>query len=226
MKKTVLLIAALMFIQGAHAQEQRTEDWGRTDRYAEQNALVKASGIRPKAVFMGDSITDNWGNRTHPEFFSEHNFAGRGISGQTSCQMLVRMRPDVIDLHPKYVVILSGTNDVAQNIGPVDMDVVLGNIISMCELARANKIKPVICSVLPADRFGWRPELKTPGETIKALNASLKAYAEKEHIPYVDFHSALDNGKGGLPEKYAKDGVHPNLECYGIMESMVLPYLK
>lgn len=224
MIKKFLMMAALFAAVTVSAQD--FNDWARTGRYAEDNAAIKASGIKPKAVFMGDSITDNWSNRTHPEFFSEHNFAGRGISGQTSCQMLIRMRPDVVDLHPKYVVILAGTNDVAQNIGPVSMDIVLDNIISMCEIAKANKIKPIICSVLPADRFGWRPELQNPNLIIDKLNGMLKAYAENNHIPYVDYHSALDNGKGGLPEKYAKDGVHPNLECYEIMESIILPYLK
>ena len=226
MKRLVIFAAAMVLFQTAFAQNGPTEDWARTDRYAEQNAKVKQSGIAPKAVFMGDSITDNWGNWIHPEFFSENNFAGRGISGQTSAQMLIRFRPDVIDLHPKYAVILAGTNDIAQNIGPVDLDVVLGNVISMCELAKKNKIKPIICSVIPADRYGWRPEIKDAAEKTKELNSMLKAYAEKARITYVDYYSALDNGNGGIPENLAKDGVHPNLDGYKIMEAIILPYLK
>jgi len=212
-------LLATLSAMSLHAQ---TKDWARTDRYQNNNSEIS---VKPKAVFMGDSITDNWGNRTDPDFFTEHNFAGRGISGQTSCEMLVRFRPDVINLHPKYVVILAGTNDVAQNIGYVDINIVLGNVISMCELAKANKIKPIICSVLPSREFGWRKEIK-PAEIIKDLNKMLKEYALSHHIPYVDYYSAMVDENGGLPAKYASDGVHPTLEGYKVMEEIILPYLK
>lgn len=220
MKKLTTILFTAFF--AAFTLAGQTKDWARTDRYASANASLTTA---PRAVFMGDSITDNWGNRTDPDFFTNHNFAGRGISGQTSCEMLVRFRTDVIDLHPKYVVILAGTNDVAQNIGPVDLEVVLGNIKSMCELAKANKIKPVICSVLPASQFGWRKELK-PAEDIARLNEMLKDYASGARIQYVDYYSALVDHNGGLPEKYAKDGVHPTLEGYKVMEEIILKYIK
>lgn len=220
MKKLLTILFAVLTT--AFTLVGQTKDWAGTDRYATAN---KSYTVAPKAVFMGDSITDNWSNRTDPDFFTDHNFAGRGISGQTSCEMLVRFRPDVIDLHPKYVVILAGTNDIAQNIGPVDLEVVLGNIQSMCQLAKANKIKPIICSVLPADKFGWRDNLK-PAEDIVKLNEMLKAYAKSAKIKYVDYYSALADKKGGLPEKYAKDGVHPNLKGYQVMEKIILRYVK
>ena len=218
-KLSSILIAVLLTTVSLAGQ---TTDWARTDRYASDNASVT---VAPKAVFMGDSITDNWSNRTDPAFFTDNNFAGRGISGQTSCQMLIRFRPDVIDLHPKYAVILAGTNDIAQNLGPIDLNMVLANIQSMCELAKANKIKPIICSVLPADKFGWREELRPSGDIVK-LNNMLKAYAKSAKIKYVDYYSALADKNGGLPEKYAKDGVHPNLKGYQVMEKIILRYLK
>ena len=201
----------------------QSADWARTDRYAADNAQVT---VRPKAVFMGDSITDNWGNRTHPEFFPEHNFLGRGIGGQTTAQMLLRFRSDVIDLHPKYVVILAGTNDIARNNGPIDHDKIVGNIISMCELAKANRIKPVICSILPAYRYGWRPEVTDAAEQVMEVNAMLEAYAKSARIPYVDYHSAMKDSRNGLPESYAQDGIHPNIDGYAVMEEIILKYLK
>lgn len=223
MKRKLYLIAlalAMPLMAGAQ-QKEIVKDWAATNRYAEQNAAVT---VKPKAVFMGDSITDNWSNKVHPDFFTAHNFVGRGISGQTSAQMLVRFRPDVIDLHPKYVVILAGTNDIAQNIGPVSKEIVLKNIQSMCELAKANKIKPILCSVLPAYQFGWRKQL-TPAEDIIELNEMIAAYAKSAKIPYVDFHSAMKDERNGLPEKYSKDGVHPVSEGYEVMEKIILSYL-
>lgn len=224
MKKTAIIAAfALCVSIFAEAQQKEAiKDWARSDRYAESNASVT---VRPKAVFMGDSITDNWGNRIHPEFFSDNNFLGRGISGQTTAQMLIRFRPDVIDLHPKYVVILAGTNDIAENLGPVSKEIILKNIQSMCELAKANKIKPVICSILPAYKYGWRKELTPAGDVIK-MNEMLKAYAKSARITYVDFHSAMKDERNGLPEKYAKDGIHPNLDGYAVMEEIILKYIR
>ena len=134
--------------------------------------------------------------------------------------MLVRFRADVINLKPKAVVILAGTNDIAQNNGYISLENAFGNIVSMVELAKANNIKPILCSVMPAYEFGWRKGLEPAGKIIK-LNAMIKAYADKNKIIYVDYHSALADERGGLPEKYSKDGVHPTLEAYKIMETIV-----
>ena len=214
--RTIIAAIAILFPALCHAQ-----DWAKFNRYADQNAQVT---VKPKAVFMGDSITEGWA-REDPDFFTENNFIGRGISGQTTSHMLVRFRRDVIDLDPKYVVILAGTNDIALNNGEISLENILGNIISMCELAEANRIKPVLCGVLPAAAYRWRPEVK-PADEIIRLNSMIKEYAEAEKIPYVDFHTPLKDERNGLPEVHAADGVHPNLQCYKTMEDIVLEYIK
>ena len=197
-------------------------DWPNYDRYAEANAQVT---VAPKAVLMGDSITDGW-PFADPEFFSDNNFVGRGISGQVTNQMLLRFRQDVIDLHPKYVVILAGTNDIAENSGKIDIEKTFGNIVSMCDLARANGIKPIICSVIPAASFYWRPSVTDAAEKIVQFNTMLEEYAKANKIKYVDYHSAMKDERGGLPQNLANDGVHPTREGYDIMKSLLLKVLK
>lgn len=219
MKRIFITIISVIICLTVNAQI-KYHDWANFQRYSEANANVT---VKPRAVFMGDSITDNW-MKKDGEFFSTHNFVGRGISGQTTSQMLVRFRKDVIDLAPKYVVILAGTNDIAKNNGEISLENILGNIISMCELARQHKIKPVICSVLPAARYDWRPDLK-PAMEIVEFNEMLRSYAKSSRIPYVDYHSALKDENNALPKKHAGDGVHPNQACYKIMEEIVLRYL-
>ena len=140
--------------------------------------------------------------------------------------MLVRFRQDVVDLQPKYVAILAGTNDIALNNGYIALEDILGNIISMCEIAKANRIKPVICSVLPCKKYGWRPEVTDAGEQIVRLNAMLQAYAKENKIPYVDYHSVMKDSENGLPASLAKDGCHPTPEGYEIMEEILLKTLK
>lgn len=215
MKKTLLIAISMLIGIMADAQ-----DWAKFYRYSEANDTVKTA---PRAVFMGDSITDNWAKRDM-DFFTSNNYVGRGISGQTTSHMLVRFRRDVVDLKPKYVVILAGTNDIALNNGEITLENILGNIISMCDIAKANKIKPVLCSVLPAAKYRWRPQL-TPAEDIVKLNEMIREYAKSAKIPYVDYHSMLKDENNGLPEKHAKDGVHPEIECYKLMEEMIVKYL-
>lgn len=215
MKKTLLILITTLIGISSYAQ-----DWAKFGRYEAANDTVK---VRPRAVFMGDSITDNWAKKDM-DFFTSNNFVGRGISGQTTSHMLVRFRRDVVDLNPKYVVIMAGTNDIALNNGEISHENILGNIISMCEIAKANKIKPILCSVLPADRFRWRPQL-TPAEDIVKLNKMIQEYAKSARIPYVDYHSVLKDENNALPEKHAADGVHPNLDCYKIMEEIIVKYL-
>jgi len=196
------------------------QDWAQHNRYDAQNDSVIG---RPKAVLMGNSITDNWA-KFHPEFFTENNFVGRGISGQTTEQMLCRFQSDVIALRPKMVIIMAGTNDIAMNNGYIAREHILQNIQSMCELAKYHHIKPVLCSCLPAAGFKWRPNLSPAPEIIR-LNEMIKAYAKANKIKYIDYHSALKDEIGGLPKKYAKDGVHPNMEAYAIMEEILLKSL-
>lgn len=214
MKKLLLSLSAMLLAIVALSQTQKN-DWANFGRYEAENKTAPKGAV----VFMGNSITRNW-VEYRPEFFKENNYIGRGIGGQTSAQMLVRFRRDVIDLKPATVVILAGTNDIAQNNGYISLENVLGNIMSMVELAKANNIQVVLCSVLPAAEFGWRKELK-PANDILQLNQMIKYYADQNKIPYVDYHTALKDENNGLPKKYAGDGVHPNVDAYKIMEELV-----
>ena len=214
----LLILTCILIFQQAHAQD----DWANIGRYAQANSEMT---VRPKAVFMGDSITQCWYD-ADPSFFNDNNFACRGISGQTTSHMLVRMRKDVVDLHPKYVVILAGTNDIAKNNGFIEVDDIYGNIVSMCEIAKANKVKPVICSVLPVKQYKWRPEVTDCAERIIRLNAMLEDYAKASRCIYVDFHSVMKDDENGLPQKWSYDGVHLNGDGYDVIEKIILDTLK
>lgn len=213
-KKWLMVVACLLCATSLFSQQN---DWANFGRYEEANKQVK---IPPKVVFMGNSITEGWWN-TDSLFFKNNGIIGRGISGQTTSQMLVRFRADVIKLKPKAVVILAGTNDIAQNNGYISPENIMGNIISMAELAQANGIEVVLCSVLPAYEYSWRKGLE-PAEKIVALNKMIKEYADGHHIVYVDYHSRLKDERNGLPEKYSGDGVHPTPEGFKIMEEMIM----
>ena len=216
MKRILLSLLFVAIAATLVAQSDREQH----NRYAAKNDSITT---RPKAVLMGNSITDAWAKK-RPEFFAANNFVGRGISGQVTSQMLCRFQADVIALRPKIVIIMAGTNDIARNNGYIAHEHILQNLQSMCELAKYHHIRPILCSVLPAAGFRWRPEL-TPAEDIKRLNEMIKAYAKANKITYIDYHSALVDERGGLPQKYAKDGVHPNLEAYAIMEKILLENL-
>lgn len=198
-----------------HEQQLHT-DWAQLKRYqaANQQAGPPAVGEN-RVVFYGDSITDAWIGVV-PEFFQGKPYLDRGISGQTTPQMLVRMRQDVVDLQPKVVVILAGTNDIAGNTGPSTPEMIEDNFKSMAEITRANGIQTVIASILPASDYPWKPGLE-PGPKIVALNAWLKGYAEKNGLVYLDYYSAMVNDKLGLPANLSGDGVHPNKAGYAMM---------
>ena len=198
-------------------------DWPYLAKYRDADKeLGPPAPEEARVVFMGDSITEGWGEKataTSPsrsEFFRGKPYVNRGISGQTTPQMLVRFRQDVIDLKPKVVVLLAGTNDIAENTGKTSLEAIEDNIASMSELARANGIRVVLCSVLPASDFSWRPGLM-PAPKIKALNAWIKEYAAKNGFVYVDYYSSMVNGQGGLKAELSPDGVHPNKAGYEIM---------
>lgn len=195
-------------------------DWAGNHRYAEANRGVPPGSV----VLFGDSITDSW-PRKRPEFFSETKFVGRGISGQTTAQMLCRFRNDVINLRPRAVVILAGTNDMAENNGPIRTVDAVGNIMSMCELAKANGIRVVLCSVTPAAKFPWRPQITDVVARIDGINRILKSYADVQGIPWLDYNTLLNDGEGGMGDK-ADDGLHPNGEGYAIMEGALVLFLK
>ena len=217
MKKTVFIILFLTMTFLGFSQD----DWFGFNRFRADNERITKSGEFPEVVFMGNSITEYWAYY-HPDFFSEHNYCGRGIGGQTSAQMLVRFTADVIDLHPRAVVIMAGTNDVAHNDYWVEPDKVVENVMAMCLLARANGIVPIISSIPPCTGFVWRPEIANAGQTIVDINKSLKAYAETNGIVYVDYHAALADEQNGFPKKLSDDGCHPNPDTYFIMEELVL----
>lgn len=214
-----IAFALLLFSTMSYAQ-----DFANFGRYQKQNQEVLSQNIAPNSVLMGDSITEGW-FATDPGFFTKNNFVGRGISGQVTSQMLLRFREDVIKLKPKRVIILAGTNDIAENQGPISLDKVFGNIVSMAELAKANNIKVVLCSVLPAYDFPWRKDMQ-PADKVIALNKMIKDYAQKNHITYVDYHSVLKDEKNGLPKEIAEDGIHPNKLGYEKMEAILMKNLK
>ena len=231
MKKivTLCLVAVFAVFACAYAQEKKIDpskkDWANFSRYEKANAELLASGVRPDVVFLGNSITQRWAGKC-PEFFSEHNFVGRGISGQTTSHMLVRFRRDVIELNPRAVIIMAGINDIARNNGIISHENILNNIKSMCELAKLHKIKVILCSVTPAAQFRWRKEL-TPAEDIIRLNVMIKEFCKANKIPYVDYHSQLIDAKNGLNEKYQKDPAHPNAIAYTeVLEPTVLPVIN
>lgn len=192
------------------------QDWANLNRFKKANEkLEEPDKNEDRVVFMGNSITQGWGNLM-PEYFSDKPYINRGISGQTTPQMVLRFRQDVINLKPKVVVILAGTNDIAGNTGPATLEEIADNIKSMAEIARANNIKVVISSTLPAFDYKWSPN-KSPNTKIPALNAMLKAYAKEKKIVYLDYFSAMATPENGLQKIHSKDGVHPNLLGYQLM---------
>lgn len=218
MKKTKFIFTILIVLSSYTISF--AQDWPNLKRYQNQNSKLDTPKLdEHRIVFMGNSITENW-LEIRPEFFSDKSYINRGIGGQTTPQMLLRFRQDVINLKPSVVVILAGINDIAGNTGPATIEMIEANIISMIELAKANDIKVVLCSVLPVLKFPWGAT-KNPAGTVIALNKKLKAYTEKSNIVYVDYFSATVNELNGLKEALGDDGVHPNTAGYLIMESIL-----
>jgi lysophospholipase L1-like esterase len=192
------------------------QDWANLKQFKSENAKIGLpSTNEERVVFMGNSITIGW-LHAMPEFFEGKPYINRGISGQTTPQMLLRFRQDVIALQPKVVVILAGTNDIAGNTGPSTLEMIADNIISMAELAKSSSIKVVISSTLPAYDYPWKPGLKPAGKIV-ALNKMLKEYAEIHGHIYLDYFSAMADARNGLPKKYANDEVHPTKLGYEVM---------
>lgn len=201
--------------------ERFRKDFGNLQRYKAANERIAAPKPGNKrVVFLGNSITEGW-VLTDSAFFNKNNYIGRGIGGQTSAQILLRFRQDVVALQPQAVVIHIGTNDVAENTGPYDPEFTMGNIRSMVEIARANGIKVILASVLPATKFEWRRALGDRSDMIVELNRRIKTFSDQNGIPYIDYHSAMKNEKNGIVTDLAEDGVHPTLQGYKIMEKLV-----
>lgn len=218
MKKLFLFI---LCIAGAFGVSAQLCKWSDAFRYEEDNKLLEHA---PDVVFMGNSITDLWYG-SFPEFFTENNYAGRGISGQTTDQMLVRFRQDVINLHPKVVVILAGINDIAENNGAVTDEYIVNNIASMCDLAKINGIIPVLCSICPCDHFVWRKELQ-PAQRVIEVNKLIKVYAQKSGLEYVNYHALMADENGAMRPGLSKDRCHPTIKGYNIMIPAVQKVIK
>src|SRR5215469_5612822 len=197
--------------------QDKLKDWPDLARYRDTNSQVLAPAPEEdRVVFMGDSITDSWG-RKYGKFFPGKPYVNRGISGQTTPQMLIRFRPDVIALRPKVVVILAGTNDIAGNTGPTTVEAIEGNLTSMAELARANGIRVVLASLLPVCDY-IRPQTpRRPTDKIVAVNAWMKDYAVKNGFIYLDYYSAMLDDKKMFKQELTYDGLHPNEAGYEVM---------
>jgi lysophospholipase L1-like esterase len=216
-KKTLCLPFLILILMNNQAVSQ---DWPGLNHFKEANAQVAPPAPNEdRVVFMGNSITIGWLN-ARPEFFEGKPYINRGISGQTTPQMLVRFRQDVINLQPKVMVLLAGTNDIAGNTGPATLNMIMDNIKSMAELAHAHGIKVILSSTLPAYDYPWKPGLEPAGK-IMALNNMIKAYAEEKNHIYLDYFSKMVDERNGLPKKYAEDEVHPTAEGYKVMEPLV-----
>ena len=198
------------------ALQKRMQDWAQLGYYRDRNAaLAPPAPGQQRVVFYGDSITEIW-QRPANNFFPGKPYVDRGISGQTTAQMVVRFHQDVVDLHPAAVVILGGTNDVAQNTGPMTPEQTLDDFRAMLEMARANRITVLIGSIPPAADFPWRRGLE-PAPKIRALNAQLKAWADSEHLVWIDYYSAMADADGGMKPGLSLDGVHPTPAGFAVM---------
>jgi lysophospholipase L1-like esterase len=195
-------------------EERLHSDWAWLGKYQAANATLPARTKEPRVVFMGDSITQGWFDQV-PEFFTVGR-VGRGISGQTTPQMLLRFRQDVLDLHPSVVQIMAGTNDIASNTGPMTIEQTEANFRSMTELAQAHGVRVILASIPPSSAFPWRPGLAVT-DKIKTINAWLKSYAAETGSTYADYWTALQDGQGGFRADWASDGVHPNKAGYAVM---------
>ena len=207
-------------------ESDSNQDWPNLKRYEDENlSLGYPQENEKRVVFMGDSITEEW-SRLYPNYFKKRSYINRGIGGQTTPQMLIRFKQDVIDLKPTVVVILAGTNDIAGNTGPSDVKMITDNIFSMATIATAHEVQVVLSSVLPVYRYEWSPEIVDPPSTIDAINECLKEYAESNGLYYLDYFSEMVDDKRGLKKEYTPDGVHPNEKGYELMSSIAEKKLK
>ena len=230
MKPIFVLLAALIFSASAIAQqtpdpcapakedqkemELKLHDWPDLAKYREDDAkLGLPAKEEARVVFMGDSITEFW---SLSDSFPGKPYVNRGISGQTTPQMVLRFRQDVIALQARVVVILAGTNDIAENTGPIPLGAIEDNLMSMVDLAKRNGIRVVLSALVPAAKYPWRPDL-APLEKIRTLNEWVKDYAAKEDLVFLDYYSAMSNDKRGLKAELSEDGVHPNKAGYAVM---------
>ena len=212
--RITLSIALFLFMNITY--KANAQDWANLNHFKKENTKVRLpKSCEDRVVFMGNSITQGW-KETVPEFFKNPNYINRGISGQTSPQMLIRFRQDVIKLYPKVVVILAGTNDIAGNTGPSSLEMIEDNLYSMSELAKLHNIEVVLCSVVPVYDYPWKTGLNPSGKIIE-LNKRIKDYADKNGFVYADYFTQMADERNGLKVEYTNDGVHPTRIGYEVM---------
>jgi len=216
-------LTAVLALTGARADPAppppADQDWAKLSKYREADRrLPPPAPGEHRVVFLGDSITEFW-SKVDPEFFAEKPYINRGISGQTTAQMLVRFRQDVLQLQPEVVVILGGVNDIAENGGPTTPEAIEDNLESMVELAQAHHIRVVLASVLPAKGFPWHPGLQ-PADKIFALNTRITRYCARMGLVYLDYYPAMSDGARGMFAALSEDGIHPNGAGYAIMDPL------
>ena len=229
-----LILCSLLFLSVVQAQNTDCKnDWPALARYREDNKKTPApSKNEQRVVFMGDSITDSWDDANFGGFFPGKPYINRGISGQTTPQMLIRFRRDVIELKPKVVVILAGTNDIAGNTGPMTLEAIRDNVKSMAELATANRIRVVLASVMPVSDYELRggqtliQTVRRPPEKILALNKWMQEFAQANDHTYLDYFSATVDDKGFLKDELSNDGLHPNAQGYAVMAPLAEAAIK
>ena len=212
-------------LKDASSKDQNL-DWANLCYYWEKNEqLGQVSENNGRILFMGDSITEEWG-RLYPDFFQSNDYINRGIGGQTTPQMLLRFKQDVINLNPAIVFILAGTNDIAGNTGPSNLDMITNNIFSMAELSMSHNIKVVLSSILPVDKYPWADHVKKVPEMILKINQQLKSFSQKHSMIYIDYYSFTVGENRGLKKEYTTDGVHLNKKGYEVMSELVQDVLR
>ena len=210
----------------AVSSKDKNLDWANLCYYWKENEqLSQLSENKSRVVFMGDSITEEWG-RLSPDFFQPTHYINRGIGGQTTPQMLLRFKQDVINLNPAIVFILAGTNDIAGNTGPANHEMITNNIFSMVELSICFNIKVVLSSILPVDKYPWADHIKEVPEIILKINQQLKLFSQKHDTLYIDYYSSMVGENLGLKREYTTDGVHLNKKGYDVMSDLVHDVLK
>jgi len=223
MKKLLLILSLLLSFNLLINAQKTLSELPNFGKYENANQEIKGQKI--KVVFIGNSITEGW-VRMRPEFFTSNNYIGRGIGGQTSPQLLLRFRQDVIDLKPQAVVINIGTNDIAENTGKYNPQYTIDNIRSMADIANANGIKVILSAVLPVGEYPWRKEIQNVPQVIDALNKEIKAYADANGFAYIDYNTPMRQADGSMIASYANDGVHPTVDGYKVMEELAVKVIK
>ncbi len=224
--KNLILLAFISFqtITMYSQQYDPNTDWAFLTKYAQENHQLISTKAPINVVFMGNSITEGW-SFLDPEFFKQNHFVNRGIGGQTSAQMVIRFYQDVISLKPKVVVILAGINDIAANQGPTTNEMIQHNINAMVDIAQANGLKIILCSILPANRFGWRQSIN-PTQRVLEMNQWITQFCAEKKIYFCNYVPELSDAEHGLKKELGEDGVHPNLKGYEIMKSILLPIIN